>query len=118
VTHPRFFETERGFQGAFQANLQAALGDTAHPDAIVEEEYQKRIKIHGIRRRPDIIIHVPTASGGNRRDGNVAVFALKLAATQAAARRDFDALDAMFTALHYPFGAFVNIGNGRTHDDQ
>jgi hypothetical protein len=47
-----------------------------------------------------------------------AVFALKLAATPAAARRDFDALDAMFTALHYPFGAFVNIGTRRRHADQ
>lgn len=25
VVHPRFFETERGFQGAFQANLHAGL---------------------------------------------------------------------------------------------
>jgi hypothetical protein len=53
--------------------------------------------------------------GADRRVGNFAVFALKLRATPTEARRDFDALDAMFRALHYPFGAFINIGDNRTH---
>ena len=85
------------------------------PEAIVEEEYQKRIKIHGIRRRPDVIVHVPTQPGNDRRVGNLAVFALKLRATPTEARHDFAALDAMFRALDYPMGAFINIGNDRTH---
>jgi hypothetical protein len=115
VVNPRFFDTERGFQGAFQANLGAALGDRLPPEVIVEEEYQKRIKIHGIRRRPDVIVHVPTQPGNDRRVGNLAVFALKLRATPTEARHDFAALDAMFRALDYPMGAFINIGNDRTH---
>jgi hypothetical protein len=32
-------------------------------DAIVEQGYQKRMRDHGIDRRPDIIIHVPTPGG-------------------------------------------------------
>ena len=118
VAHPRFFETERGFQGAFQANLTAALGDLLPPKAILEEEYQKRISSHGIRRRPDVIIHVPTPPGGNRRAGNFAVFALKRQASSVVAQQDFEALDAMFEALDYPFGAFINIGLEYTHADQ
>jgi hypothetical protein len=118
VTNARFFETERGFQGAFQANLAIALGDRVPPEAIVEEEYQKRIRIHGIRRRPDVIVHTPTQPGGDRCAGNFAVFALKLRATPSEARQDFDALDAMFAALRYPFGAFINIGDDRTHAEQ
>lgn len=117
VGNARFFETERGFQGAFQAHLRDRVGDLVPPEAIVEEEYQKRIKIHGIRRRPDVIIHVPTQTGADRRVGNFAVFALKLRATPTEARGDFDALDAMFRALHYPFGGFINIGTDRTHGD-
>jgi hypothetical protein len=118
ITNARFFETERGFQGAFQANLVAALGDRVPPEAIVEEEYQKRIKIHGIRRRPDVIVHTPTQAGGDFRAGNFAVFALKLRANPSDARQDFEALDAMFAALHYPLGAFINIGDDRTHAEQ
>lgn len=32
-------------------------------EAIIEQEYQKRLAEHGITFRPDIIIHVPTAPG-------------------------------------------------------
>lgn len=116
VEHPRFFENERGFQGQFQANLQIA--GAAPPNAIVEEEHQKTRTRHRIRRRPDIIIHIPTPDGGNRRAGNFAVFNLKRAAGPAAAVKDFVALDALIEALDYELAAFVNIAGERTHADR
>ena len=70
VAHPRFFKTERGFQGAFCSNLEAALGDYLPSETIIEQEHQKRVSAHGIRRRPDVIIHVPTPSGGDHQAGN------------------------------------------------
>ena len=118
VVNARLFETERGFQGALHANLEAVLGRALPPEAIIEQEYQKRIRSHGIRRRPDIIIHVPTPPGGDRTDGNFAVLALKRRATQGKAWRDFEALDDMFERLHYPFGAFINIGSDRDHAER
>lgn len=118
VSHPRFFETERGFQGAFQANLHVALGHPIPADAIIEEEHQKRRKVHGIRRRPDVIVHVPTPPGGNRRLGNLAVFALKLKAGPSQARLDFKKLDEILRVLKYSMAAFVNIADERTHAEQ
>lgn len=113
VVHPRFFENERGFQGQFQAHLQHA--GAAPVDAIVEEEHQKTIGRHGITRRPDIIIHVPTPDGGNVRLGNFAVFALKRRASAAEAADDFEALDDMIDALDYQLAVFVNVDDTRTH---
>ena len=116
VTHSRFFESERGFQAEFLANLREALPAAGLPgDAIVEQEYQKRLKEHGIRRRPDIIIHVPTPPGGNRSQGNFAALALKLSAGVAKAREDFAGLDAILRTLDYPLGVFVNIASQKTH---
>lgn len=65
ITQPRLYETERAFQGEFLANLRDALPEVGLPgQAIVEQEYQKRYREHGIVVRPDIIIHVPTLTGG------------------------------------------------------
>jgi hypothetical protein len=65
ITEPRFFGTERGYQGALIAELQQRLADVRLPgDPIVEQEYQKRISAHGIRIRPDIIMHVPFERDG------------------------------------------------------
>ena len=97
VVHPRFFESERGFQGQFQANLQAA--GAVPPNAILEEEHQKTMARHGITRRPDLTVHVPTPAGGNVRVGNLVVFELKRAASAADAREDFAALDDIVGAL-------------------
>jgi hypothetical protein len=116
VTQPRFYETERGFQGEFLAIFRAALPAAGLPgDAIVEQEYQKRLREHGITVRPDIIVHIPTPVGGNRRRGNFAVFELKLAARAAEAQEDFASLDAVLGALDYPLGIFVNIAAPETH---
>lgn len=115
VTNARFFETERGYQGELLAELRSALPDLAlDGDAIVEQEYQKRIRDHGIDRRPDIIIHVPTPAGEDRREGNFAVFELNFRCGPAEAQEDFENLDTVIGALNYPLGVFVNIDSART----
>ncbi len=115
VRQARFFDTERGYQGEFLAELRARLPRAALPGgAIVEQEYQKRLPAHGIRVRPDIIIHVPTLPGGNHQQGNFVVFELKLRAGRAKAREAFINLDAVLGPLDYPLGVFVNIASSHT----
>jgi hypothetical protein len=116
VAHPRFFQNERGCQGQFQANLQAA--GVVPPNAILEEEHQKTMARHGITRRPDLVLHVPTPEDGNVRIGNLVVFELKRASSAAEAREDFNALDDVLGALDYPLGVFINIDDRRTHANQ
>lgn len=115
VRIPRFFETERGYQGELLADLRAALPALGlHREAIVGQEYQKKLHLHDITIRPDIIIHVPTTQGGNRRIGNSIVFELKRKAGPTRAQEDFGSLDTIIDALHYSFGVFVNIDSDRT----
>src|ERR1700739_4567373 len=115
VVHPRFFENERGYQGALAGRLMALLGRGVYPgDLIVEEEYQKRLKDHGLRIRPDIIIHRPAAVGENRSLDNHAVVLLKRAASRRRAERDFFDLNAIINALDYAMGVFVNIDSDQT----
>ena len=115
VSTARFFNTERGYQGEFLAELRKALPALGLPgDAIVEQEYQKTLPAHKIKVRPDIIVHVPTPAGGNRAADNFAVFELKRRASTAEAREDFGSLDAVIAALNYPLGVFVNIDSEQT----
>jgi hypothetical protein len=115
VSTPRFFETERGYQGELLAELRAALPALGLPgDTIVEQEYQKTLPVHKINITPDIIIHVPAAEGGNRNIGNSAVFELNFQAGPTEARGDFLNLDTVVGALDYPLGVFVNIDSART----
>ena len=88
------------------------------PEASVEQEYQKRLHLHHIAIRPDIIIHVPTPQGGNRGIGNSIVFELKRKAGPTRAQEDFGSLDTIIDALDYPLGVFVNIDSGRTQGAQ
>jgi hypothetical protein len=63
VTHPRFFRTERGYQGRFYCALMAlfdAEGLLGDDDRIIEMEYQKGPLRHGMTQRSDIIYHIPT----------------------------------------------------------
>lgn len=116
VTQRRFYETERGFQGEFLANLRTALPGAGLPgEAIVEQEYQKRFHEHGIVLRPDIIVHVPALIGADRRHCNFVVFELKLAAQPQDAAQAFESLDAVMGALDYPLGIFVNIASEDSH---
>ncbi len=111
ITHPRLYETERGFQGELVSNLNVRLDDIGLGRLLVEQEYQKVIELHGFKTRPDIIIHIPFEESDfeNPRQGNYVVFELKLRATQKEAFGDFDKLEQMGEFLDYPFGFFINI---------
>ncbi len=115
IRYPRFFDTELGFQGELLAELRAALPELGLPgDAVVEQEYQKRLREHGINVRPDLIIHVQTPPGGNRRENNFVVFELNRKAGPAEVQEDFNNLDTILAALDYPLGVFINVASGRT----
>jgi len=116
IREPRLFETERGYQGELLAMLRPRLVGAALPgDAIIEQEYQKRINDHGIRIRPDIIIHVPFEPGAsqNRREGNFV--AVEIKRKSADAEQAFDSLRQISEALNYALAIFVNIDSDKTH---
>jgi hypothetical protein len=117
ITTPRFYETERGYQGELYAELRKRLPIIEMEGAIIEQEYQKRMKDHGFRIRPDLIIHVPfEGSGlGSRAEGNFVVIELKHRASLKNAHVDFANLSAMCEALDYPLGVFINIASTDTH---
>lgn len=121
VITPRFFETERGYQGALVAELSSRIRDLVIADegALVEQEYQKTFRQHGLAIRPDIIIHAPfdQERHADRKQGNFAVFELKRRATEAQARGDFQSLLAMMHSLNYPIGIFVNVDSNKTYVD-
>lgn len=117
ITHPRFFETERGFQGELLVQLtrRVVLSD----QAILEQEYPKRAAAHGLTCRPDIFIHEPynPSHHADRTEGNVAVVELKLRATAEKASEDFKSLADMIRVLHYPLGIFINIDSVATYGE-
>lgn len=117
VTDPHYYEDERGFQGEFYAQLRLRLRNMALPEGVLlREEYQKKLKAHGLRIRPDIILHEPFDHGRHRgRDeGNHAVMELKRRATPGTAADAFTNLVAMINALNYPLGVFINIDSPKT----
>lgn len=117
VAAPHYYEDERGFQGEFYAQLRMRLGDMALPEgALLREEYQKRIAEHGLRIRPDIILHEPFDPGRHtgRDEGNHVVMELKRRATPGTAAAAFTNLVAMIDALNYPLGVFINIDSPKT----
>ena len=71
---------------------------------------------HGIAIRPDLIVHEPfDAQRHHHRDeGNFVVVELKRRGSRAQALGDFDSLRAMFDALNYQLGIFVNIDAKKT----
>ena len=118
VRNSRFFETERGYQGDLIANLKRVLD--AHQseyeildmnEVIVEQEYQKTLERHGLRYRPDIIVHRPATGDGDVREGNVCILECKLEATVHQARQDFRKMDQFFEVLHYRQEIFININS-------
>jgi hypothetical protein len=83
--------------------------------AIIEQEHQKRHGVHGTNIRPDILIHVPTTEGGDRKIGNVLACALKLRADESDAAEDFRKLDDLCSLLNYSFAALINIDSNQTY---
>ncbi|MGA7077087.1 MAG: hypothetical protein WBQ43_05150 [Terriglobales bacterium] len=120
IREPRFFHTERGFQGELLAQLRNRLQDAELPgDPIVEQEYQKTIPVHGLNIRPDIIVHIPFERGraDHRDQGNFVAMELKLRSTENEARGDFANLEQMKRELGYPLTIFINIDSDETYAD-
>lgn len=118
VAHPAFFEDERSFQGELLVMLHKTIPDHVLPEeSVIQQEYQKRLAVHGLRIRPDIIIHEPFNPDRHedRTDGNYLVIELKRKSSPAKAARDFANLIQMMDVLSYPAGVFVNIASERTH---
>ena len=115
ISARRFFESERGFQGELLVQLSKRL--RLSDNAIIEQEHQKKLGAHGLKIRPDIIIHEPFNSElhGARTEGNFAVIELKLNASPQAATEDLNSLAKMLKVLQYPIGFFINIGSATTH---
>lgn len=120
IVDPRFYETERGYQGALVAQLTAHL-DWAQfaGNPIVEQEYQKTPRKHGITIRPDVIIHIPLIRGasGDPAVGNFVAFELKRRASIADAMADFESLQLMAQRLAYPLTIFINIDSETNHNE-
>jgi len=117
ITDPHYYEDERGFQGEFYAQLRLRLQDLVLPeDALLREEYQKRMGQHYLRIRPDIILHEPFDPGRHRGpdQGNHAVMELKRRATPRTTSDALSNLIAMIETLNYPLGVFINIGSSKT----
>ena len=118
IAEPRFYATERGYQGQLLVELSHRIPQCfSERYPIVEQEHQKTLEIHGLNIRPDIVIHEPfdPLVHANRREGNYAVFELALRAGPAKATDDFASLESMLDVLGYPLGIFVNIAHNRTH---
>ena len=118
IREEQFFRDERGFQGALLQELSKRLAHGVLPeDPIIQQEYQKRLPLHGIRIRPDIIIHVPFERGlaEVRDEGNFVAIELKRRATAKRAKDAFANLAQMKKALKYPLTIFINIDSDETH---
>jgi hypothetical protein len=115
IVSPRFFLTERGFQGNFAIALNKILGENNifQDGTIIEEEYQKRLKLHGFRQRPDLLIHVPNESSHskNRKENNYVAFAFKLSGNKTKVMKDFEKLNELIEKLDYSLGIFININS-------
>lgn len=112
VDHPRFYETERGYQGELIKCLNMQFRRAMRAGGyIVEQEHQKTLQEHNIRTRPDIIVHQPfdASKHQSRREGNFAVIELKLGANRKTIRALFDELVEFMNVLDYPIGVIVNI---------
>jgi hypothetical protein len=114
----RFYQTERGYGGAFVVELASRLPKTSVLDgSIVEIEYQKLLRLHGTRIRPDILVHPPTPDYGDRRIGNVMACELKLRARRRDAMSDFRKLDELCAKLAYPVVVFINVDSNDTYTE-
>jgi hypothetical protein len=120
IDEARLFQDERGYQGELLQELARRFDKGGFPgDPIVQQEYQKTIPSHGIRIRPDIIVHIPFERGAlkDRRQGNFIAIELKRNADEKAARQAFGNLQVMKEALAYPLTVFVNIDSDFTYMD-
>lgn len=120
IKNPRFYDTERGFQGELGSELRIRLPEYSQEGAVIEHEYQKRMLNHGIRSRPDLIIHAPFDSSmfDNRTEGNFVAIELKHRARRNGANSDYRNLSEMGRLLKYPLLVFINIDSDETFIDE
>lgn len=121
INEKHFFSREMGYQGKLLPELEKRIHikKIFLGSIIVEQEYQKTLKNHGINIRPDLIIHVPYMDKihPSRRYGNYVVIQLKLCASEKKAKEDFRKMNLMFNKLDYPLGIFLNINSDKTFFD-
>lgn len=100
--------------------MRSSLKELEIDGAIVEQEYQKRMRDHGFRVRPDLIIHIPFEDAGfeSRSQGNFVVVELKRRASRSSARADYQNLQRMCQELGYPLAIFINIDSNETFIDE
>jgi hypothetical protein len=118
IDETRLFADERGYQGKLLQELAIRFAGAEFPgQPIVQQEYQKTLPMHGIRIRPDIIVHIPFERGDqpDRRQGNFVAIELKRHANETAARHAFENLRTMKEALDYPLTIFININSNLTY---
>lgn len=119
ITDPRFFNTERGYQGALVSELSRRLGEIpiGPGNPIVEQEYQKRASEHHITIRPDIIIHIPfeREATPSRSHGNYVAIELNLRANPHEAAEDYENLRQLVEVLNYEIAIFINIDSNQSH---
>ena len=119
VKAPRLYKSERGYQGESLSHLRENLPSSKRlcDYPLVEQEYQKRLKDHGLSIRPEIIIHCPfdPDEHESRRIGNLAVFEIKLRVSRATAHSVYERLTRVCDVLDYQLRIFINIGSGETH---
>lgn len=118
IYEEQFFGDERGFRGALLQELSKELANGVLPtDPIIQQRYQKRLPSHGIRIRPDIIIHVPFERGltKKRDEGNFVAMELKRRATGKRAKQAFANLSQLKKVLKYPVTIFINVDSEETH---
>ncbi len=119
IKNERFYESERGYQGELNGLISSKLKGLMETQLISENEYQKKQSEHGLRIRPDIIIHEPFNEEihTSRKEGNYLVLELKLRGSINKVLEDFDSIDSMIGNLSYHNGAFINIGSDNTFSD-
>jgi len=112
LTNERYWKSERAFQSEFYCILKEQCGvkNLFPKDAIFETEYQKRLDLHNLRRRPDLIVHIPTEmTNADVRENNYLVVQFKVKATLRKAIADFKKINELIAKLNYPMGVFINV---------
>jgi hypothetical protein len=113
IREPRFYTSERQYQGELLLQLRARLEENPiwPGSLIVEQEYQNSAAVHGLDFRPDLIIHCSFDKGvfDDRRQGNNVVLELQRRASRQAALQNYAQLDRICTVLDYAMGIFINV---------
>lgn len=115
INNPIYFDDER----AYQAELYRILGNEIYgigPQlSMIQSECPKTNRKHGMNKRPDIIIHIPSMiTGSPVNEDNFAVIELKYKSSPSKAIYDFNKMNKMFETLNYPIGIFINVNSTRT----